>query len=121
MLYTTPKNTDEYIANFSSEVQLVLQLLRRAIKEAVPDAMETISYKMPAFKFHGILVYYAAYKKHIGFYALPTAHTKFQKELSSYKIGKGSVQFPLDKPLPLALIKKMVIFRAEENFSKSLK
>jgi uncharacterized protein YdhG (YjbR/CyaY superfamily) len=89
--------------------------MRQTIKEAAPDAEEVISYKMPAFKYHGMLVYFAAYKKHIGFYALPTGHSEFKEELSVYKQGKGSVQFPLSQPLPLDLITKMVKFRVLEN------
>jgi uncharacterized protein YdhG (YjbR/CyaY superfamily) len=89
--------------------------MRQTIKEAAPDAEEVISYKMPAFKYHGMLVYFAAYKKHIGFYALPTGHSEFKEELSVYKQGKGSVQFPLNQALPLDLITKMVKFRVLEN------
>lgn len=115
---TTYKNIDTYITKQEASVQPILEKLRSAIKEIVPDAEEVISYNMPAFKYHGMLVYFAAYKNHIGFYSLPSGHDAFKKELSSYKQGKGSVQFPLDKPLPLALIKKMVKFRAKENIEK---
>lgn len=115
-----PRNIDEYIANFPKDVQLILETLRSTIKEIAPEATETISYKMPAFNYYGILVYFAGYKNHIGFYALPTSHKKFEKELKAYKTGKGSVQFPLNEPLPLALIKKMVLFRIQENLSKQL-
>ena len=76
-----------------------------------------ISYKMPAYKYHGMLVYFAAFKNHIGFYATPTGHKEFEKELASYKQGKGSVQFPLNQPLPLSLISKIVKFRAQENLA----
>jgi uncharacterized protein YdhG (YjbR/CyaY superfamily) len=115
---TSYKNIDDYISKQDSNVQPVLEKLRSSIKEIVPDAEEAISYNMPAFRFHGMLVYFAAYKNHIGFYSLPSGHHAFAKELSGYKQGKGSVQFPLDKPLPLALIKKMVKFRAKENLEK---
>ncbi|MCM4171007.1 hypothetical protein DHD32_05925 [Arenibacter sp. TNZ] len=108
-----------YIAHFPSEVQEVLEELRSAIKKAAPGAEELISYKMPAYKFHGILVYFAAYKNHIGFYATPTGHKKFEKDLAIYKQGKGSVQFPLNKPMPLALISKIVKFRFRENMAKA--
>lgn len=114
----TYKNIDAYISKQDVNVQPILEKLRSAIRSVVPDAEEVISYNMPAFKYHGILVYFAAYKHHIGFYSLPSGHAAFQKELSAYKQGKGSVQFPLDKPLPLVLIKKMVKFRAKENIEK---
>jgi uncharacterized protein YdhG (YjbR/CyaY superfamily) len=91
------------------------------IKKAAPDAEELISYKMPAFKQNGMLVYFAAFKKHIGFYATPTGHREFENELSVYKQGKGSVQFPIDKPMPLNLISKIVKFRVKENLEKAKK
>jgi uncharacterized protein YdhG (YjbR/CyaY superfamily) len=112
------KDIDSYIATFPEDVQPILEQVRSAIKNSVPEAEEVISYNMPAFKYHGILVYFAGYKNHIGFYALPSGHNAFEKELSIYKQGKGSVQFPLDKPMPLALIKKMVKFRVKENLLK---
>lgn len=115
---TTFKNIDEYISIQTPEVQVILEQMRQTIKKAAPDAEEVISYKMPAFKFHGMLVYFAAYKKHIGFYATPTGHSEFKEELSIYKQGKGSVQFPLTKPLPLDLITKIVKFRVKENLKK---
>lgn len=115
---TSFQNIDEYIAVQAPEVQGILEQLRQTIKKAAPEAEEVISYKMPAFKYHGMLVYFAAYKKHIGFYATPTGHSEFEKELSVYKQGKGSVQFPLTAPLPLDLITRIVKFRAQENFKK---
>lgn len=115
---TTYKNIDAYISKQEESVKPILEKLRSAIKEIVPDAEEVISYNMPAFRYHGMLVYFAAYKNHIGFYSLPSGHNAFKKELVSYKQGKGSVQFPLDTPLPFALIKKMVKFRAKENIEK---
>ncbi len=96
-----------------------MQTLRRTIHEAAPSAEEAISYKMPAFKLHGNLVYFAAFKSHIGFYPIPTGIAKFEKELSVYKQGRGSVQFPNDQPLPLALIRKIVAFRVKENKAKA--
>ncbi len=112
------KSIDAYIATFPKDVQAALEQVRTAVKTSAPKAKEVISYNMPAFKFHGMLVYFAAFKNHIGFYALPSGNAAFQKELSVYKQGKGSVQFPLDKPMPLALIKKMVKFRVQENLEK---
>lgn len=106
---------DDYIAAQPVEVRERLKLLRSTILNAAPEAEEAISYQMPAFKLNGMLVYFAAFKNHIGFYALPSGHHAFKKELSVYKTGKGSVQFPLDEPLPLKLIAKMVKFRVEEN------
>ena len=114
-----PDNVDEYIATFSEDVQGVLEAVRKTIKNTVPEAEETISYGMPAYRYYGMLVYFAAYKNHIGFYATPTGHKKFEKELAHYNQGKGSVQFPLDKPMPIELIEKIVKFRMKENFSKA--
>ncbi|HQZ24725.1 MAG TPA: DUF1801 domain-containing protein [Flavobacterium sp.] len=114
------KNIDEYIATQTQEVQTLLEQMRQTIKEAAPEAEEVISYNMPAFKYHGMLVYFAAYKNHIGFYATPTGHSEFKDELSVYKQGKGSVQFPLTKSLPLDLISRMVQFRVKENMKKKL-
>jgi uncharacterized protein YdhG (YjbR/CyaY superfamily) len=115
---TTFKDIDEYIAIQTPEVQTLLEQMRETIKKAAPESEEVISYNMPAFKYHGILVYFAAYKKHIGFYATPTGHSEFEKELSVYKQGKGSVQFPLTQPLPLDLISRMVQFKVKENLKK---
>jgi uncharacterized protein YdhG (YjbR/CyaY superfamily) len=109
---------DSYIAEQLPDVRNKLMQIRQTIKTSAPEAEELISYNMPAFKYHGILVYFAGYKNHIGFYALPSGQKAFEKELSIYKQGKGSVQFPLDKPMPLALIKKMVKFRVKENLLK---
>lgn len=114
------KNIDEYIATQTPEVKILLEQMRQTIKEAAPEAEEVISYNMPAFKYHGMLVYFAAYKNHIGFYATPTGHSEFKEELSVYKQGKGSVQFPLTQTLPLDLISRMVQFRVKENLKKKL-
>ena len=116
---TPAKNVDEYITGFSKNTQVLLAQIRTTIRQAAPDAEEVISYSMPAFKYHGMLVFFAAFKNHIGFYATPTGHEAFKKELSVYKEGKGSVQFPLDKPLPLGLITKIVKFRVKENLEKA--
>lgn len=112
---TTPQHIDEYISAFPVPVQQKLQQLRTAVLHAAPEAKEMISYQMPAFYYHGMLVYFAAYSKHIGFYATPTGHAAFKSALSKYKTGKGSVQFPLNEPLPIKLIDKIVRFRVREN------
>ncbi len=109
---------DSYIAEQAAEVRERLEKIRQVVKTSAPKAEEVISYGMPAFKYHGMLVYFAAFKNHIGFYALPSGNDAFQKELSAYKQGKGSIQFPLDKPIPLTLIKKIVKFRVKENIEK---
>ena len=113
-----PKNIDEYIIAQREIVRSVLEKLRQTIRKAAPGAEEVISYQMPAFKFYGMLVYFAAWKNHIGFYATPIGHTAFKKELSVYKEGKGSVQFPYNRPLPLALISRIVKFRVKENLKR---
>lgn len=115
---TAHHSVDEYIATFPADTQIALQEVRKTIQSIAPQASEVISYGMPAYKLNGILVYFAAFKKHIGFYAIPHTHEAFRKELSKYKTGKGSVQFPLDKPMPLDLIKRMVEFRLAENEAK---
>ena len=115
------KNIDEYIAGFPEDIQAILQNLRRVIREAAPEAQETISYSMPAFKQNGILVYFAAFKDHIGFFPTSSGISAFTKELAPYDTSKGTVRFPLDKPLPVNLIKKIVKFRAQENGNKKKK
>ena len=112
------KTIDEYLATFPKNIKEMMGDMRRTIKQAAPQAEELISYNMPAFKLNGMLVYYAAYKKHIGFYPRVSAIETFKKELSVYKGAKGSVQFPIDRPLPLALITKMVKFRVKENWQR---
>ena len=107
---------DEYISKFPEEVQQQLQKVRAIIKSIAPKAIEQIAYGMPGYKTNGKpLVYFAGYKNHIGFYATPSGHKAFQNELSKYKQGKGSVQFPLDQPIPFELIEQIVKFRVEEN------
>jgi len=107
---------EQYISKFPKEVQHRLQEIRKIIKVVAPEAVELIVYGMPAYKTYGKpLVYFAGYKNHIGFYATPSGHEQFAAELSQYKQGKGSVQFPLDRPMPYDLIKKIVVFRVEEN------
>jgi uncharacterized protein YdhG (YjbR/CyaY superfamily) len=116
---TTAKDLDEYISRFPSDVQRILEELRATIKKAAPDAEEVISYQMPAFKFNGMLVYFAGYKNHIGFYPTSSGIEAFSKELSVYKGAKGSVQFPIDSQLPLNLISKIVKYRVRENLEKA--
>ncbi|PJZ84370.1 iron chaperone [Leptospira harrisiae] len=113
-----PKSIDEYIEKFPKDVQQILQKVRNTIQKEAPEATEAISYAMPTFVQNGNLVHFAAYAKHIGFYALPSGNIAFQKEISKYKNGKGSIQFPLDEPIPYALIKKIVKFRVNENGQK---
>ena len=109
------KTIDEYVKIFPADVQIILQKLRRTIKETAPGAAETISYQMPAFKLNGkILVYFAAWKDHIGFYPTSSGIEHFKKELSEYRWSKGAVQSPLDKPIPLDIVKRIVRFRIEE-------
>ncbi|MEH7505201.1 DUF1801 domain-containing protein [Neobacillus drentensis] len=106
---------DEYILQFPPEVQETLNTLRKVIKEAATDAEEKISYQMPTFALHGNLVHFAAYKNHIGFYPTSSGIAAFKQELSEYKGAKGSVQFPIDKPLPFELISRIVKYRVAEN------
>ena len=110
---------DEYISMFPDDVRTILNQIRQAIREAAPEAEETINYRMPTFTLNGNLVHFAAFKNHIGFYPVPSGIEKFKKELSAYPQGKGSVQFPLDRPIPYALIARIVKFRVKENFEKA--
>lgn len=110
------KSVEQYIKTFPIEIQIILENLRTTIIGAAPQANEGIAYGMPAYKTNGKpLVYFAGFKKHIGFYATPSGHSEFASELSKYKHGKGSVQFPLDQPIPIELIKRIVQFRVKEN------
>jgi len=116
------RSVEEYIDPFPEEVQILLERIRSTIREKAPDAIESISYGMPAYKTHGKpLVYFAGFKKHIGFYATPSGHDQFAAELSQYKQGKGSVQFPLNRPIPFELIGRMVEFRVHEDRAKLAK
>ena len=112
-------DVDKYMLPFPKTTQQMMEQLRRTILKAVPEAEEIISYNMPAYKYYGMLVYFAGYKNHIGFYPMPSAIEAFKKDLSVYKSAKGSVQFPLDKPLPLQLVTRMVTFRKKENKEKA--
>jgi len=115
----TPETIDEYISKFPPEVQDLLQRLRNVIKESAPDAIEKISWQMPTFVLYGNLVHFAAFKNHIGFYPAPSGINAFQEELSEYKGAKGSVQFPIGKPLPYELISRIVKFRVAENIKEA--
>jgi uncharacterized protein YdhG (YjbR/CyaY superfamily) len=116
---TRPKDIDEYIARFPRDVQKLLQQVRATIREAAPDAEEAIAYQMPTFRLEGNLVHFAAFKKHIGFYPTSSGIEKFEDELSAYKGAKGSVQFPLGRPIPLDLIGRIVAFRVKENLERA--
>ncbi len=114
-----PKDIDDYIAGSPSEVQEILNQIRSTIRETAPDAVETIKYQIPTFVMNENLVHFAVFKNHIGFYPTPSGIKRFQDELTSYKHAKGSVQFPIDKPIPLELIKKIVEFRVKEVKAKT--
>ncbi len=109
------RDIDEYHASQPAEIRETLETLRQTIKQAAPQATETISYGMPAFRLNKVLVYYAVHKKHIGFYPTPNLINHFRKELENYKTSKGAIQFPIDRPLPFTLIKKIVKFRVAED------
>ena len=111
------KTIDEYIALFPKDIQKILQQLRLAIRDSAPDAVEAIDYQMPTFKLNGNLVHFAAAKSHIGFYPTPSAIEAFEEELSDYEVSKGTVRFPMNKPIPLDLVKRIVRFRVKENMS----
>ena len=113
------KDIDDYISGFPKNVQALLEQMRATIKKAAPKATETISYQIPTFVLNGYLVYFAGYKNHIGFYPGAGGIATFAKELSVYKGAKGSVQFPIDKQLPLSLITRIVKFRVKQNFEKT--
>ena|SRR5438094_4606650 len=111
----TARDIDDYVDRYPKDVQRLLTQMRRTIRKAAPQAMEKISYGVPTFALDGNLVHFAAFKNHIGFYPTPSAITAFRRELSSYKCSKGAVQFPLDQPLPLTLVSRMVKFRVNEK------
>jgi uncharacterized protein YdhG (YjbR/CyaY superfamily) len=112
---------DGYIKTFPKDIQKILETVRQEIKKAAPEAEEAISYQMPTFKLNGNLVHFAAFKNHIGFYPTPSGTEKFKKEISVYRSGKGSIQFPIDKPMPISLIKKIVEYRVKESYLAGLK
>jgi uncharacterized protein YdhG (YjbR/CyaY superfamily) len=119
MTSAKPQDINEYIAGFPDDVQERLEHVRSTIHKAAPEAEETISYGIPTFKLNGNLVHFAAFKNHIGFYPTPVGIEEFREELSRYKEGKGSVQFPFDQSLPLDLIRRIVLFRREKNLVKT--
>lgn len=119
MIEITPPNVDLYIAGFPDETQKMLIQLRETIKKNAPEAEEVISYQMPAYKFHGMLVYFAGYKNHIGFYPTGSGIESFKHKLKDLKTSKGTIQFPLDQPLPLELITEIINFRVAENLEKA--
>jgi len=116
-----PNTIDEYITEFPADVQAKLQEIRAVIHATAPEAQEKISYQMPTFFLNGNLVHFAAFKNHIGFYPAPQGIEAFKAELSAYKGSKGAVQFPIDQPMPLDLIRRIVLYRAEENRKKAEK
>ena len=115
----TPQNIDEYIALFPPEVQAILEQIRRTIRSAAPDAEEAISYQMPAFKLHGVLAYFAAWKNHIGFYPPVSGDPKLEKAAAPYAGPKGNLQFPLDQPIPYALIQRIVKHNRRQHLAKA--
>jgi uncharacterized protein YdhG (YjbR/CyaY superfamily) len=117
---SAPKNIDEYIASFSPEVQAILEKIRLTIRKAAPDAQETISYRMPAFKLGGIVVYFAAFKKHIGLFPPVRGDAKLEKAISIYAGEKGNLRFPLDRPIPYGLIERIVKLRVKQLLSKAV-
>ncbi len=115
---TVPKTIDEYISCAPKEVREILEKMRATIRKSAPGAEEAVKYGLPTFVLKGNLVHFGAFKHHIGFYATPSGHTEFKSELSAYQGAKGSVQFPLDKPIPFALVTKIVKFRVKENLER---
>lgn len=111
-------NIDDYIAEFSESTQVILNKVRKVIREVAPDATEAISYGMPTFKLNGNLVHFAAFKNHIGIYPTPSGIDAFNDEVSQYRTGKGTIQFPLDKPIPYDLIERITKYRVQANLSK---
>lgn len=117
---TAAKDIDEYVAGFPKDVQAILQKIRTTIRKAAPDAEETVSYQIPTFTLKGhYLIYFAAYQKHVSLYPAPRGVKDFKQELSAYKGGKGTVRFPLDKPVPFGLISRIVKYRVEENLDRA--
>jgi len=112
---------DEYIATFPKQIQHILQELRRVIRESAPQAKEAISYQIPTFKLNGNLVHFAAFKDHIGFFPTSSGVAAFRKELSEYETSTGTIRFPLDKPMPFDLIRKIVKYRVSENLQQRAK
>ena len=109
------RTMDEYIVTFPRNVQVILKELRRTIRDSAPEAEEAITYGMPAFKLNGNLVFFAAFKNHIGFYPTPSAIEAFKEELSDYEVSKGTIRFPMNRPVPLDLVRRIVTYRVKEN------
>ena len=118
MAQTAPKTIDEYIAGFPPEVQMLLQQVRLTVRQAAPDAQEVIKYGIPTLVLKGNMLSYAAYKKHIGIYPTPAGDEQFRKEVAVYRAAKSTVRFPLDKPLPLELLSRLVKFRLKEHLKQ---
>ena len=118
ILRATPKTVDEYIVAFSPEVQAILRKIRRVVRGASPDAQETISYRIPAFKLNGALVYFAAFKKHIGFYPPIRGDARLKKAVSRYAGDKGNLRFPLDQPIPYGLIERITRLGVKQNLAE---
>jgi uncharacterized protein YdhG (YjbR/CyaY superfamily) len=116
---TPPTTIDEYISAFSPDVQAILQKIRQVVQSAAPGAQETISYQMPTFKLNGALVYFAAFKKHIGFYPPIRGNAQLEKDVSPYAGEKGNLKFPLDQPIPFDLIERITKLRVKQNLAKS--
>ena len=110
-----PETIDEYIETFPKDVQIILQQMRQTVRKVAPEAEETISYQIPTFKLNGNLVHFAAFKDHISFFPTSSARVAFKKELSKYKGGKGTIQFPIEEQIPYDLVKKIAIFRRKQN------
>jgi uncharacterized protein YdhG (YjbR/CyaY superfamily) len=115
----TPKNIDEYIAGYPADIQGILQKIRAIIHEAAPEAQETISYQVPTFTLKGNLVHFAAFKQHISFFPASSGVENFKNELAAYKTSKGTIQFPLGQPIPYDLIRRIVLFRVQENLARA--
>jgi uncharacterized protein YdhG (YjbR/CyaY superfamily) len=114
----TPRNIDEYIKKYPEEIQKILQNIRATVRKSAPNAEETICYQIPTFKMEKNLVHFAAFTKHIGFFPTSSGVTRFKKELKAFKTSKGTIQFPLDKPIPYGLISKITKFRVNETIQK---
>jgi uncharacterized protein YdhG (YjbR/CyaY superfamily) len=115
----TPKNIDEYIAGYPADIQQILQKIRTIVHETAPEAQETISYQVPTFTLKGNLVHFAAFKSHISFFPASSGVEKFKNELEGYKTSKGTIQFPLGQPIPYDLIRRIVLFRVQENLARA--
>ncbi|MDA4121965.1 MAG: DUF1801 domain-containing protein [Thaumarchaeota archaeon] len=113
-----PETIDEYIEGYPVHIQSILRKMRRTIRKAAPEAEEGISYRIPTFRLHGYLVHFAAFKDHISFFPTSSGIRAFRKELSPYKVSPGTVQFPLEKPIPYDLVRRITLFRVKENSEK---